>query len=213
VHVSKYLSRLQERLGEAGLNVVRAFERMGLELFVEPTDGMFVWARLPQIEDSLALAEASQRDSITLAPGAVFRPHLERSAWMPFNVTVCDEPRVQRWLHRQSKATSIAAGRRYQKSHNSCSVPLAEPTRVRSFTVGGRRSDFDMPERPHEFTLTQGEQNIRLFAAKANFDRMESTCRVGKGALLSLSKDARRAHQSTAFGGHASLCPPYDVSI
>jgi DNA-binding transcriptional MocR family regulator len=103
-HYRKYLSRLHERLGEARLSVVRAFERMGLELFVEPTDGMFVWARLPQVEDSLALAEASQRDGITLAPGAVFRPHLERSPWMRFNVTVCDDSRVQRWLQRQGKA-------------------------------------------------------------------------------------------------------------
>jgi DNA-binding transcriptional MocR family regulator len=103
-HYRKYLSRLHERLGEARINVVRAFERMGLELFVEPTDGMFVWARLPQVEDSLALAEASQRDGITLAPGAVFRPHLERSPWMRFNVSVCDDSRVQRWLQRQGKA-------------------------------------------------------------------------------------------------------------
>jgi DNA-binding transcriptional MocR family regulator len=100
-HYRKHLSRLRERLGEARLNVVRAFERMGLELFVEPTDGMFVWARLPQIEDSLPLAEASQREGIMLAPGAVFRPHLERSPWMRFNVTVCEDTRVQRWLQRQ----------------------------------------------------------------------------------------------------------------
>src|SRR5215467_16403923 len=33
----KYLSRLQARLGEARFNVVRTFERIGLELFVEPT--------------------------------------------------------------------------------------------------------------------------------------------------------------------------------
>ena len=46
-HYRKYLSRLRERLGQARLNVVRAFERMGLELFVEPVDGMFVWARYP----------------------------------------------------------------------------------------------------------------------------------------------------------------------
>jgi DNA-binding transcriptional MocR family regulator len=103
-HYRKYLSRLHERLGEARLNVVRAFERMGLELFVEPTNGMFVWARLPQVEDSLVLAEASQGDGITLAPGAVFRPHLERSPWMRFNVTVCDDSRVQRWLQRKCKA-------------------------------------------------------------------------------------------------------------
>ena len=35
-HYRKYLSRLQERLGEARLDVVRAFERIGLEPFVEP---------------------------------------------------------------------------------------------------------------------------------------------------------------------------------
>jgi DNA-binding transcriptional MocR family regulator len=97
-HYRKYLSRLRERLGEARLNVVRAFERIGLELFAEPVDGMFVWARLPDVDDSLALAEASQRDGIMLAPGTVFRPHLERSPWMRFNVAVCEDTQVQRWL-------------------------------------------------------------------------------------------------------------------
>src|SRR6516165_7787564 len=99
-HYRKYLSRLHERLGEARLDVVRAFERIGLELFAEPADGMFIWARFPQVEDSLALAEASQRDGIMLAPGAVFRPHLERSPWMRFNVAVCDDRRVHGWLQR-----------------------------------------------------------------------------------------------------------------
>jgi DNA-binding transcriptional MocR family regulator len=101
-HYRKYLARLHERLGEARVNVVRAFERLGLELFVEPADGMFVWARFPHVEDSLALAEASQRDGIMLAPGAVFRPHLDRSPWMRFNVTTCEDTRVQRWLARQA---------------------------------------------------------------------------------------------------------------
>jgi DNA-binding transcriptional MocR family regulator len=101
-HYRKHLSRLHERLGEARLNVVRALDRIGLELFVEPTDGMFVWARFPHVEDSLMLAEAAQRDGIMLAPGAVFRPHLERSPWMRFNVTVCEDARVQRWLQRQA---------------------------------------------------------------------------------------------------------------
>ena len=101
-HYRKYLSHLHERLSQARVNVMRAFEQMGLELFVEPTDGMFVWARFPQIDDSLALAELSQRSGIMLAPGTVFRPHLERSPWMRFNVAVCEDTRVQRWLRRQS---------------------------------------------------------------------------------------------------------------
>jgi DNA-binding transcriptional MocR family regulator len=105
-HYRKFLSRLHERLGEARLNVVRAFERIGLELFVEPADGMFVWARFPHIADSLALAERSQGDRIMLAPGAVFRPHLERSPWMRFNVATCDDVRVQRWLERAASAAA-----------------------------------------------------------------------------------------------------------
>jgi DNA-binding transcriptional MocR family regulator len=105
-HYRKYLSRLHEPLGEARLNVVRAFERIGLELYVEPADGMFVWAKFPHIDDSLGLAEAAQRHGIMLAPGAVFRPHLERSAWMRFNVAVCEDKRVQDWLQRQTSSTA-----------------------------------------------------------------------------------------------------------
>ncbi len=97
-HYRKYLSHLHERLGAARLDVVRAFERIGLELFVEPADGMFVWARFPHIEDSLALAETAQHAGLMLAPGTVFRPHLERSPWMRFNVAVCEDPRVQALL-------------------------------------------------------------------------------------------------------------------
>jgi len=103
----KFLARLHERLGEARLNVVRGFEHIGLELFAEPPDGMFVWARFPRLGDSLPLAETSQRDGVMLAPGTVFRPHLEPSPWMRFNVAVCGDPRVQDRLHRLT--SSVAA--------------------------------------------------------------------------------------------------------
>jgi DNA-binding transcriptional MocR family regulator len=99
-HYRKYLSRLHERLGAARLDVVRAFERIGLQLFVEPAGGMFLWARFPHIEDALALAETARHAGLMLAPGTVFRPHLERSPWMRFNVAVCEEPRVLSLLER-----------------------------------------------------------------------------------------------------------------
>jgi DNA-binding transcriptional MocR family regulator len=101
----KYLSRFCEGLGEARLNVVRAFERVGLELYVEPADGMFVWAKFQHIPDSLSLAEASQRHGM-LAPSTVFRPHLELSAWMRFNVAVCEANRAQNWLQRLTSSTA-----------------------------------------------------------------------------------------------------------
>jgi len=79
--------------------------RIGWEV-APPQASMFVWARFPQIEDSLALAETAQRDGIMLAPGTVFRPHLERSPWMRFNIAICEDPRVQARLQRL--ATSAA---------------------------------------------------------------------------------------------------------
>jgi len=99
-HYRKYLARLHARLGEARIETIRAFERVGLELFAEPADGMFVWARFPKVEDSLPLAEASHHQGVMLAPGTVFRPHLEPSPWLRFNVTVCADARTQSWLQR-----------------------------------------------------------------------------------------------------------------
>ena len=97
-HYRKFLTRLHKRLGEARLDVIQAFERIGLELFVEPEAGMFLWARFPHVDDALALTKSASDNGIMLAPGVVFRPHLQRSPWMRFNVTTCDDPRVYRWL-------------------------------------------------------------------------------------------------------------------
>lgn len=99
-HYRKYLARLHDRLHEARVNVVHAFERIGLELFIEPDSGMFVWARFPHIKDAFELAERTAGEGFMLAPGAIFRPHLERSPWMRFNIAVCEQPRVLRWLER-----------------------------------------------------------------------------------------------------------------
>jgi len=41
-----------------------------------------------------------------LAPGVVFRPHLQPSPWMRFNVTTCDNPRVLRWLEQVAQGAA-----------------------------------------------------------------------------------------------------------
>ncbi len=97
-HYRKYLARLCERLDEARTNVIRTFERIGLQLFTEPDAGMFVWARFPHLDNAFGIAERGLRDGFMLAPGNVFRPHLEASPWMRFNVAVCNDVRIFRWL-------------------------------------------------------------------------------------------------------------------
>ena len=119
-HYRKYLSRLHERLARARHDVLREFDRIGLELFTEPADGMFIWARFPHLDDSLPLAEAAQRDGIMLAPGSVFRPHLERSPWMRFNIAACEDTRVLRWLGSWG---SGRATRREDDGHGKIEAP------------------------------------------------------------------------------------------
>jgi DNA-binding transcriptional MocR family regulator len=75
-----------------------------MKLLVEPEAGMFLWARFPHVEDALSLVDSATKSGIMLAPGVVFRPHLQPSPWMRFNVTTCDHPRVQRWLEHVADA-------------------------------------------------------------------------------------------------------------
>lgn len=57
-------------------------------------------ARFPGIDDWLSLAEQAQTQGLILAPGAVFRPDLQASPWLRFNIAICDDDGVQRRLAR-----------------------------------------------------------------------------------------------------------------
>lgn len=97
-HYRKFLVRLRERIAVARCNVATAFEKIGFEFFCNATSGMFVWVRFADVEDSLTLAEGALRQGVLLAPGTVFRPNLQPSPWLRFNVAVCDDPAVQQKL-------------------------------------------------------------------------------------------------------------------
>lgn len=95
-HYRKFVSRTRERIADARCRVIKAFERIGLETFCQSDGGMFLWSRFGHIEDSLPLAERALKRDVLLAPGTVFRPNLQPSPWMRFNVAVCDNDGVQR---------------------------------------------------------------------------------------------------------------------
>jgi DNA-binding transcriptional MocR family regulator len=59
------------------------------------------------VDDAVSLVGPASREGIVLAPGTVFRPRLEPSPWMRFNVATCDDPRLLRWL----EAVAAGAGR------------------------------------------------------------------------------------------------------
>jgi len=97
-HHRKLLLRLRERLGESRCIVAKAFEDIGIEIFCQASSGMFLWGRFNGIEDSLPFAQQALSAGVLLAPGTVFRPNLQPSQWLRFNVAVCSDAAVQRRL-------------------------------------------------------------------------------------------------------------------
>ena len=106
-HYRKHIAQVRARLNDARVRTLAAFERLRLEVFGQPQEGMFVWARFPHVDDSRTVVAAAERERLLLAPGYVFRPHLERSAYLRFNVTACNDARVLEWLERTASAEPL----------------------------------------------------------------------------------------------------------
>ncbi len=97
-HYRKYTERLQGRLEQARASAHRLLERLGMEVFLEPKGGLFLWGRIASIEDTAPLASRAAQSKIMLAPGKVFRPQMQASPWLRFNVAFTGDPRLERFL-------------------------------------------------------------------------------------------------------------------
>ncbi|WP_210394847.1 PLP-dependent aminotransferase family protein [Motiliproteus sediminis] len=89
----KHMSRVQVRLDRAREQALSELERSGFRPFLEPEQGMFVWAEMPAGDMNAAeLAHAALQYDMVLAPGNIFRPQPAASRWLRFNVAYCDAP-------------------------------------------------------------------------------------------------------------------------
>ena len=99
-HYARYLRRTQPRIAQARSAALALLRGAGMEVFVEPRAGNFLWARFPGIVDTKQLAERARSQGVILGIGDVFRPNLEPSPWMRFNVALCGDPRFGRFLNQ-----------------------------------------------------------------------------------------------------------------
>jgi DNA-binding transcriptional MocR family regulator len=53
-----------------------------------------------QRDDAAEITRLAASEKIILAPGNVFRPHLEPSPWLRLNVAQCEDPRLFRFFSR-----------------------------------------------------------------------------------------------------------------
>jgi DNA-binding transcriptional MocR family regulator len=97
-HYRKFTERTQGRLARATTGTVRLLEKSGMKIYAEPRGGMFVWAAAPGIKDSAGLARLATQAGILLSSGNIFRPQMQASPWLRFNVAYALDPRLERFL-------------------------------------------------------------------------------------------------------------------
>lgn len=94
----RHVEGIRARLARATAQVARRLRALGIVPWIEPAAGIFLWARLPDGIDAVALARRAIGAGIVLAPGPVFstgggwRDHLR------FNVAMSDDDRLYAFL-------------------------------------------------------------------------------------------------------------------
>ncbi|TYL22080.1 aminotransferase class I/II-fold pyridoxal phosphate-dependent enzyme, partial [Streptococcus pyogenes] len=68
----KHVEALRQRLSAAMAETVKRLEPLGIEPWIEPRGGMFLWCRLPDGHDAADIARRALAEDIVLAPGNAF---------------------------------------------------------------------------------------------------------------------------------------------
>jgi DNA-binding transcriptional MocR family regulator len=109
-HYRTHLQRLAERLQQAQQAVCRGLQAAGMQLFMEPAGGAFLWARFERGDvDMRALAQRAIAHGFLLAPGDLFRSDLRPAPWLRFNVGYADDAQLYRFLEREARALRVQA--------------------------------------------------------------------------------------------------------
>lgn len=90
----KHMERLRQRLSTTRSDVIRRLKSVGIEPWLEPQAGMFLWCRLPAGVDAAELAKTALAENIVLAPGNVFSLSQSAHGFMRFNVSQSQDRRL-----------------------------------------------------------------------------------------------------------------------
>lgn len=100
----RYLAGLRERLARARGEALRRLRSLGLEPWIEPQAGMFLWMALPEGMDAAPIAQRALVDGVVLAPGDAFSLSQSARGFMRFNVAQCADSRAYEVLECAMRA-------------------------------------------------------------------------------------------------------------
>lgn len=99
----KHMDELRQRLARARREVARKLQALGLEPWLMPRGGFFLWCRLAGGQDATAVARAALEEDVVLAPGNVFSVAQTAQDFLRFNVAHMNDPRTWDVLRRALK--------------------------------------------------------------------------------------------------------------
>ncbi|MEK9209630.1 aminotransferase-like domain-containing protein [Sphingomonas sp. 2378] len=94
----RHVEGIRTRLARATAKVAKRLRAVGIEPWIEPAAGIFLWARLPDGADAVDLARRAVAEGIVLAPGPVFSTSGDWRDHMRFNVAMSDDDRLYAFL-------------------------------------------------------------------------------------------------------------------
>ncbi|HWL67015.1 MAG TPA: PLP-dependent aminotransferase family protein [Geminicoccus sp.] len=100
----RHLGGLHARLARARDLALRRLAELGIEPWLEPSAGMFLWCRLPDGRDAAAVARRALEEDVVLAPGNVFSIGQTAGSFLRFNVAQCADPQAFAVLARAMRA-------------------------------------------------------------------------------------------------------------
>ncbi|WP_088348425.1 MULTISPECIES: PLP-dependent aminotransferase family protein [Rhodomicrobium] len=96
----KHLEALRLRLSRAMIEVGARLKSLGIEPWLEPQAGMFLWCRLPEGIDAADVARDALAENIVLAPGNAFSLSQSATGYLRFNVSQSQDDRIFEALRR-----------------------------------------------------------------------------------------------------------------
>jgi DNA-binding transcriptional MocR family regulator len=100
----KHMEELRQRLVRARRETAGRLEPLGIRPWIMPRGGFYLWCRLPDGQNSAALARRAVSENVVLAPGDVFSVSQTASAFLRFNVAQAGDSHIFAVLRRAMAA-------------------------------------------------------------------------------------------------------------
>lgn len=96
----KHMEKVRQMLADQMIITVSKLKQIGIEPWLIPHAGMFLWCLLPKGLDATIIARACLEDGVILAPGHAFSHSLNTSRFVRFNVAQMADDRIYEVLNK-----------------------------------------------------------------------------------------------------------------